>query len=100
MDERKHVSTEAQGTLSLYGMMFTTSLFAIGCIKHLIRLRLWNTLVFAGIEDIALIFTIATLWRYRRMDRDVQVRDLAQKALSFILLIGIISSAAMGQLNR
>ena len=87
-------------TTMLYGVMLLMLLAAIGCMKHLIRLELWHTLIFAGIEDIGIIVAIAVLLRYRRPDRDIQVRHLAQIALLSILWIGCISQIGMGVLNR
>ncbi|MGC9223490.1 MAG: hypothetical protein ACP5E2_06165 [Terracidiphilus sp.] len=99
MDEKKRMS-EAQLRLLLNSAMLVLVLSVIACIWHLIRLRLWNTLTLAGMEDIALIVTISRLRRYRSMDRDQQVRDLAWTALYSIAWIGFISQLAMVFVTR
>ncbi|MGH9604368.1 MAG: hypothetical protein ACRD3N_01590 [Terracidiphilus sp.] len=98
--EENKTKVEAQRRYLLYGWMLLALLFATACIKHLIRVHLWNTLIFAGIEDVTIVVLIVYLQRYRCPDRDEQVRLLAGFAMYCILMVGIIAEIGMGVLNR
>lgn len=99
MEENKRKKIDAQSNFMLYGFMFCTLLAAIGCIRHLIHIELWHTLIFAVWEDIAIIVVIARLLPYSRQGGDPLIRSLAQQGMAGIMLIGVISEVGMGVRN-